>query len=476
MAAPMSNILRSWKFSYLKSVRVICRTYLSDTYSCDELWNKRLEAKSVKGINAKKFGIGIWNKCDEEHAVQLLDMDLFSTKVNTLKLDEEYIAKEVIFRFRHSQCSFPIKDCIVHSIVRGYIEAGFVDRLIPLMQDKDQYGLLPDDQAMCILLNYLLTEKKYAEAGQVAYEVMLQEDYNHILKNMLALIAAVKHFTHTCTFKRYEPQQLGDEDPQYIPKSVITNPYYDDHFDIKDERFLLGKTLYNLGKHTQGLDGTLSRTLQLIGLGLYEKFELANQLLTSWMNDSSLDTIVYEIAIEKYEQYLEEAPHRDPHKAEKKMGEKTIDDEIELLRLTPDEKLDCIQKFEVMKRQLKSKSGTENDIEKAVEDFIWNQKLPKYEETDTQILKKNYEKWMRDRERKFEVATRRVLVADVEGRVQERLEVLQERQELLEYFDNLPEIRFLQKYRKEEVEVVEKQEEFVQAPGERNIKLKIKKK
>ncbi|WAR00435.1 RT27-like protein [Mya arenaria] len=265
----------------------------------------------------------------------------FSTKVNTLKLDEEYIAKEVIFRFRHSQCSFPIKDCIVHSIVRGYIEAGFVDRLIPLMQDKDQYGLLPDDQAMCILLNYLLTEKKYAEAGQVAYEVMLQEDYNHILKNMLALIAAVKHFTHTCTFKRYEPQQLGDE---------------------------------------------------------------------------------------------------------------------------------------VMKRQLKSKSGTENDIEKAVEDFIWNQKLPKYEETDTQILKKNYEKWMRDRERKFEVATRRVLVADVEGRVQERLEVLQERQELLEYFDNLPEIRFLQKYRKEEVEVVEKQEEFVQAPGERNIKLKIKKK
>jgi len=95
----------------------------------------------------------------------------------------------------------------------------------------------------------------------------------------------------------YIKYQTLSQEPQYVPVKIITNPFYDDHFDIKDERFLLGKTLYSLGRHTKGLDQTLSRTLQLIGLGLYEKFELATKLLESWNKDSSLKNIVYKIAV-----------------------------------------------------------------------------------------------------------------------------------------------------------------------------------
>jgi len=50
--------------------------------------------------------------------------------------------------------------------------------------------------------------------------------------------------------------------------------------------------------------------------------------------------------VEKYEEYLEAVPHRDPTQPPKKMGEKTIDDEIELLRPTPDQKMEYLQKFE----------------------------------------------------------------------------------------------------------------------------------
>lgn len=86
---------------------------------------------------------------------------------------------------------------------------------------------------------------------------------------------------------------------QYIPVKVIRNPFYDDHFDIKDERFLMGKTLYCLAKSCSLLPPELSRTLQLIGLGLYEKFELANQLLESWLQDRSCEIVVFQDAVSK---------------------------------------------------------------------------------------------------------------------------------------------------------------------------------
>jgi len=48
-----------------------------------------------------------------------------------------------------------------------------------------------------------------------------------------------------------------------------------------------------------------------------------------------------------YSEYLEDAPTRDPDTPEKDMGEKSLDDEMLKLRLTPDEKAKCLAKFYV---------------------------------------------------------------------------------------------------------------------------------
>ena len=82
----------------------------------------------------------------------------------------------------------------------------------------------------------------------------------------------------------------------YIPVSYIRIPFYDDHFDIQNERFLLGKTLYYLGKE---MDSVIGRSLQLIGLGLYEKFSKANQLLEQWMTAADGAAVVTEDAVSK---------------------------------------------------------------------------------------------------------------------------------------------------------------------------------
>lgn len=60
--------------------------------------------------------------------------------------------------------------------------------------------------------------------------------------------------------------------------------------------------------------------------------------------------------------------------------------------------------------------------------------------------------------------------------VKAKLEALQKRAELVTYFDNLKEIKYYQQFRQKEVVEEVEEEEFVEAPGERNVVKKIKKK
>ena len=64
---------------------------------------------------------------------------------------------------------------------------------------------------------------------------------------------------------------------------VVHNQFYDDHFDIVDEQFQTGKTIYCLAKAMPDLDQTLSNSLQLLGLGMYNKFKLGNEKLEEWV-------------------------------------------------------------------------------------------------------------------------------------------------------------------------------------------------
>jgi len=134
--------------------------------------------------------------------------------------------------------------------------------------------------------------------------------------------------------------------------------------------------------------------------------------------------------------------------------------------------------LQVMRGDLMLRAPEENDIEKAVEDFIWTQELTKFEARDTEILEMNYRRWMEEREvavrEHLEAEKKKTASADIQG----RLEALQEREELLAFFKRLNEIKFYQKYKVQttRMKAGRKEEEFVEAPGLRNVAKKIKKK
>ncbi|XP_060594104.1 small ribosomal subunit protein mS27-like [Ruditapes philippinarum] len=297
MAAPMLKSLGSRRLLRLCRFSDIYRTYLKEGYSQDEIWKQRLQSKYLQKLDAKAFGIELLENFEKTTTFHVVDIDLFVNKIQDLPPSFGYLANEVLYRFRHCQSSVPVKENIMHAIVRGFLESGDLDRLVEIIKDKSKYGVFPDALSMTMLIDHFLKQKNYEVAAQLAYEVMLGEEYKNQTRNFLSLCAALKYYIHTFNHERPEPVPVDEEEEVvYKPVKVIRNLYYDDHFDIKDDRFLLGKTFYLISKNTPRLEGTFSRSLQLLGLGLYDKFELGNKLLEQWIKDDSLEKVVYKSA------------------------------------------------------------------------------------------------------------------------------------------------------------------------------------
>ncbi|KAL4227721.1 ribosomal protein S27 [Mactra antiquata] len=466
-----SKLLRSPRFRHAE------RTILSDAFKSEQVWKERLTYPFFEKINAKEFGIEMLTQFEQNKNFSPVDVQLFANKIQDLSESFEYVASNILLRYRHCDSSVPVRDDIMHAIVRGYIDGGHINKLLPLIKDKAQYGIFPDEHSMCLLLDQLLEDGDYARAAQMAYEVMLQEEYDYQMRNLLALTAAIKHFCYTMDFVRKERDPVDpDEDIEYVAVKVITNPYYDDHFDIKDERFLLGKTLYNLSKNTAMLDPEFSRSLQLIGLGLYEKFELANQLLEDWVKDSSLKNVVYSEALKHYEDYLNDAPTRDPEAEPVSMSDKTLDDEIELLKLTPTEKGNCISKFESLKSSLKEGQTPDVNIEDKINTVLASSAFKKLEKSGGQTFTTNFKSWMEklkvDLDSYITVVNKQNKMVEIHN----KLVALQEREELLRYFENSHILKKITRNMEEETKEEEDVVEYVAPPGQRNIKKAKKKK
>lgn len=62
--------------------------------------------------------------------------------------------------------------------------------------------------------------------------------------------------------------------------NFLRNPYFDDHFDLKEGDAIVGKTLAMLSPHLPA--GPLARSLELLGLCMRGKSEEASHRLQQW--------------------------------------------------------------------------------------------------------------------------------------------------------------------------------------------------
>lgn len=279
-----------------------------------------------------------------------------------------------------------MRDSIVYVIVRNYIDSGMADRLLPLMQTRSQTGLFPEAFAFSHLLDHFIEENELASAAQVAYEIMLQEDFSHPTSRFLSLHACVQYL-ESVSLDDITPEEIKDPEgeEEWFPVRYIRYPVYDDHFDIKSQQYLLGKTLYCLGKELGA--NTLAHSLQVSGLALYHKFSRCLQLMTDIANSG--DGSLVQDSLRHVEESLEKVQIRDPEKPQKETGLLTIDDEIYKLLPTQEDKEGFVAQFKQLRQTLQDKGKVVEEKMSALSETLVKSELLQHEAADIEVRKVN---------------------------------------------------------------------------------------
>ncbi|XP_064609642.1 small ribosomal subunit protein mS27-like [Liolophura sinensis] len=417
------------------------RYFLSESYSCTEAWRKRLQGPSLQNVeDYMNFTVVLRENLEKTGNASPIDIDIMSNRITDAEPNQlDYIA-DVLHKFRRSPNGLNMLASSTYAIVRGLIDMGQTEQLLDIIQNKHEYGLFPDPYSTTILLNHCIKQGSYGEAARMAYELMLQEDFNHAPSRLLSLYACVQHARHFPT-RSPEPAQAPleeEEEEDWIPVKWVRTPYYDDHFDIQDEQLLLGKTLAMLGKTEPNLIG---QSCQVMGLGLYEKFALGLQLLETFVSGGG-SALVAKESMTLFESCLVNAPTRDPDAPEKELGFRAIADEIELMKCTPEEKESYLDQFKVLSEKVESLGGVK---EVSLGDLVKTkveEEMGAHEQRDMEAQLALFEEWNEQREKLLDSQVQTILREDKLKEVQQKLKELKQKEEVLKYFENQPEVEF----------------------------------
>lgn len=123
---------------------------------------------------------------------------------------------------------------------------------------------------------------------------------------------------------------------------------------------------------------------------------------------------------------------RDPEK-EVELAFRTIDDNIYMLRLTQEEKDNCLIELEDLMEKVSQKLAS-GCLETSVDTLV-KQEIEKYESEDIENQKKLFVKWTTEREEMFEQQLQDYKKKDKEEEVKKRLAELQNKEEILSMFE-----------------------------------------
>lgn len=245
------------------------QTFLTNEYQCNSAWNNQISSTVLSKVNLHDF----FNTVDQTYAtkgvISAIDVDVFANSVKEpVYLDE---LKELLHKLRLSAETGNTLDSTLHATVRNYIEFGNIEELIQILKDPLNYGVFLDEYTANILLNKLLVSQNYEQAADVASVVMLQEDFSNDITCTLCQYACYKYISG------YTVPELAptEEKPKKVEElkirvKFLRNPYYDDHFDIKDTLTASGKTLAWISEKTSN---NLNNNLQIIGLFVFKKYD-----------------------------------------------------------------------------------------------------------------------------------------------------------------------------------------------------------
>lgn len=309
-------------FTTLIAVRRLCtsrsllRPALSANYKSQSIWNERLSCNLLS--NDEHMVKNINNKILSNNSLNHLELDIF-LNITTPRTDDVVHLQEsarLIRNFRKSLLSHLLLPSSSHATCRVFLYSNQLHSLTALLEDRVNYGIFPDYIITNILLDAAIEREDFSLASRIAALVMFQEDFGcNKITDALSLYSLSSYSETLPDFTSFKVNDLSadiilnpqesmlsedgetgaetksqddtadadveeedENDAEYIRVPWLRNPYFDDHFDIKDPRVICGRTLLALSRAYMNSDLELSLKSSLLGNVLSGKWQDAIQV------------------------------------------------------------------------------------------------------------------------------------------------------------------------------------------------------
>uniref|UniRef100_A0A1E1WSS1 28S ribosomal protein S27, mitochondrial n=1 Tax=Pectinophora gossypiella TaxID=13191 RepID=A0A1E1WSS1_PECGO len=397
------------------------KTFLTNDYKCIEAWNSQISSPILTKVNIHDFYNILDQNFTSKGVISAIDVDIFANAIKDPVYLEEL--KDLLHKLRLSADTGNTLESTHHATIRNFIEFGHIPELIDILKDPLNFGVFLDNYSANILLDKLITSADYEAAAKVASLIMLQEDFTNDITCSLCQYACYKYITN---FTPPEPPAVEEKNEKNkkveevkIRIKFLRNPYFDDHFDIKDTLLSAGKTLAWISERS---NDTVNNNLQIIGWLVYQKYDKLKSACKHIAETGSPKIFTETI---------------DLIKKECQNGEGETKETLEK----------CISMLDAL--------GTaETPLEESLKITIENA-INKAQNNDISQQKELFKSWIKIREEKLEEQTKRLDRAKRTQLIEEKQKLLEEEEQRLWFFE-----------KEEAIDLqIEEKEKLVEAPS-----------
>ncbi|PNF23762.1 hypothetical protein B7P43_G16833 [Cryptotermes secundus] len=383
------------------------RLFLSDAYRCQEAWERRLQSPALQNIKLDDMYQELDSRFQNVGKASAIDIDLFANAVR----DESYAndLEELLHKLRLSPNTTDMLHSTSHAVIRYFLSLRKYDELLHILNDRLNYGIFPDDYCCGLLMDAFIKENNYTAAAKVSVLQMLQEDWSHPITSHLALYSCHMYLKNPGSWDDpLDVHEPDDGEEVKVRVKYLRNPYFDDHFDLRDPQLLVGKTLATLGAT---FPDPVGWTYQLVGWGMYQKWDKAIRTLEQILKGQQKPAVFRE-GVEMFTDTLNELPQAEASADQLKGKFLHLLKELDSLGLVTDSDL-----HEAVVNKVKSVVSSKE--KEAVEEQC-----------------KVYKEWETQKQRLLQEQLDELIRQQRLAKVQLEKEALVKREETLFFFDN----------------------------------------
>lgn len=326
------------------------RTFLSQAYYCNEVWEDRLNSPILQKVNLDILYHELDQTFQKTRRISPVDVDIFANAVKDDVFVDELM--DLVHKLRLSQDTRNTLNSTGHAVIRTLVKNDRVKDLLQALDDRLNYGIFLDDYTANILMDKFWKSKDFMAGCLVASQMMLQEDFKHPVTINLALLHCYNYLLKPGDWLEV-PQPEEPEEEVKVRVKFLRNPFDDEHFDLRDPQKIVGKTLVAA---TKDRNDSLHQSLKIIGLALFGKVDLVKKEIESCKNNNVklvteiVDLLPDDLAIKENLKQLESVSEDVQNFLEKQLSEsiavtseKDIANQCNTFKLWENERLQALE-------------------------------------------------------------------------------------------------------------------------------------